>query len=155
MTDIETTETSLTVRRTFDAPRERVWDAWTDPDRVDQWWGPDGFTTTTGEMDVQPGGVWAFEMVGPDGEVYPNRIVYDEVQRPERLTYAHGSPEDPEQFEVTVSLEEAAGGGTELTMEMRFPSAGELDGAVEFGADEGAVQTLGRLAAHLATGGTA
>ena len=111
--------------------------------------------TTTDEMHVEPGGVWAFEMVGPAGEEYPNRIVYDEVQRPEQLTYTHGSPDDPEQFEVTVTFEEAGGGGTELTMEMRFPSAEDLDDAVEFGADEGAEQTLGRLADHLATGGAA
>lgn len=54
-TEIETIDTSLTVRRTFDAPRERVFEAFTDPRQVDRWWGPDGFTTTTEEMDVTPG----------------------------------------------------------------------------------------------------
>ena len=153
MTDVETTETSLTVRRTFDATRERVFDAFTDREQVDRWWGPDGFTTTTDEMDVRSGGVWRFVMVGPGGEEYRNLVVYDEVEAPERLTYTHGSPDDPEQFEVTVTFEEAGGGGTELTMEMCFPSAGELDGAVEYGAVEGAEQTLARLADHLADGG--
>ncbi|QLG60254.1 SRPBCC domain-containing protein [Halorarum salinum] len=50
-TEIETSERSLTVQRRFDAPRERVREAWTDPDQVDQWWGPDGFTTTIDEME--------------------------------------------------------------------------------------------------------
>lgn len=151
-TEIETGEQHMTVRRTFDAPRERVWDAWTDPDQVDRWWGPDGFTTTTDEMNVRPDGVWAFEMVGPDGEEYPNRVVYDGVDRPERLAYTHGSPDEPEQFRVTVTFDDVGDGETELTMEMHFPSAGELDGAVEFGADEGATQTLNHLAEHLANG---
>lgn len=144
-------ENRLTVRRTFDVPRERVFDAWTDPEQVDRWWGPDGFTTTTDEMDVGPGGVWRFVMVGPDGDEYQNRIVYEEVERPERLAYIHGSPDDPEQFRVTVAFDER-GDETELTMEMRFPSAADLDEAVEFGADEGARQTLAKLADHLTSG---
>ncbi|ELZ05275.1 SRPBCC family protein [Natrialba asiatica] len=148
-TEIETNERSLTIRRRFDAPLERVWEAWTDPDQVDQWWGPDGFTTTTDEMEVRPDGVWQFVMVGPDGDEYQNRIVYDEIVEPERLAYTHGSDDDPEQFRVAVTFEESDGGGTELTMEMRFGSADELDEAVEFGADDGAKQTLERLADHL------
>ena len=79
MTEIETGETSLTVRRTFDASRERVWEALTEPEQLDQWWGPDGFTTSTDEVDVQPGGEWRFMMTGPDGEAYPNLVVYDDV----------------------------------------------------------------------------
>ena len=149
MTDVETAETSLTIRRTFDAPRERVWEAWTDPAQIDAWWGPDGFTTTTDEMDVRPGGVWRFVMVGPGGEEFQNLVVYEEVEEPERLAYTHGSPDEPEQFRVTVTFDELAIDETELTMEMRFPSAAELDEAVEFGAIEGAQQTLGKLAGHL------
>lgn len=148
-TDVETGEQHMTIRRTLDAPRDRVWEAWTDPAQVDQWWGPDGFSTTTDAMDVTPRGVWAFEMVGPDGEVYPNRIVYDEVDRPERLAYTHGSPDDPEMFRVTVTFEGRDGDATKLTMESRFPSAADLDDALEFGADDGAAQTLRRLAEYL------
>ena len=147
-TTIETDETSLTIRRTFDAPRERVFEAFTDPEQVDRWWGPDGFSTTTDGMDVRPGGTWRFVMVGPEGEEYPNLIAYDEVEEPERLVYTHGSPDEPEQFRVTVIFEDG-GDETELTMEMRFPSAEGLDEAVEFGATEGAEQTLGKLAGHL------
>lgn len=150
MTEIETDETSLIVRRTFDAPRERVFDAWTDSDQVDQWWGPNGFMTTTNEMDVRPGGIWRFVMVGPDGDEFQNRIVCDDIEKPERLAYTHGSDDDPEQFRVTVTFDEAGSGKTELAMKMHFATPEELDEAVEFGADEGAKQTLGRLAGHLA-----
>lgn len=151
---IETSEASMTVRRTFDAPRERVWEALTHADQVDQWWGPDGFTTTTDEMAVEPGGVWRFVMVGPDGEEYQNRVEYDEVAAPERLGYRHGSPDDPEQFRVTITLEDVGEGKTELTMESRFPSPAALDDALEFGADGGAEQTLSRLSEYLANGGS-
>lgn len=151
MTDVEFTSSDydLTITRTFDTPRQRVWEALTDPEQVDQWWGPDGFTTSTDEMDVRPGGRWRFVMTGPDGEEYHNRIEYDEVEEPERLVYAHGSPDDPEQFRVTIALEDIGDGETELIMEMCFPSAADLDDALEYGADEGARQTLGRLAEHL------
>ncbi|WP_323173301.1 SRPBCC family protein [Natrialba sp. PRR66] len=151
--ELETSENRLTIRRTFDAPRERVFEAWTDPEQVDQWWGPDGFATTTDEMEVRPGGVWRFMMTGPNGNEFPNRIEYDAVEEPERLAYTHGSPDDPEQFRVVVTFDAQGDSETDLTMEMCFSSAEELDEAVEFGADDGAKQTLGRLAEHLANGG--
>lgn len=155
MTETETTDTSLIIRRSFDASRERLWEAFTDPEQVEAWWGPNGFTTTTDHMDVRPGGVWRFVMTGPDGTEYQNRIAYDEIEKPERLAYTHGSPDDPEQFRVTVTFDERGSEKTELTMEMCFPSAEDLDEAVEFGAVDGAKQTLGRLVDHLANGGTA
>jgi uncharacterized protein YndB with AHSA1/START domain len=149
---IETDATGLTIRRTFNAPRERVWEAWTDPEQVGAWWGPDGFTITTNEIDVQPGGSWRFVMIGPEGEEYQNRIAYDEIVVPERLAYTHGSPNDPEQFQVTVVFDEEDSGTTELTMEMGFPSSSKLDEDVEFGAVEGAKETLDSLADHLTNG---
>jgi uncharacterized protein YndB with AHSA1/START domain len=56
---------SLVVTRPFDAPRERVFEAWTDPEQVDQWWGPNGFTTETDELDIREGGAWRYVMTGP------------------------------------------------------------------------------------------
>lgn len=120
--------------------------------QVDEWWGPDGFVTETDEMDVRAGGAWQFVMIGPDGEEYPNRIGYDKVDEPARLAYTHGSPDDPEQFQITVTFDETGDDRTDLTMEMRFPSAAALDDAVEFGAENGAKETLENLAAHLAGG---
>ena len=138
--------------RVFDAPRELVWQAWTDPAHVGAWWGPRGFTTTTHEMDVRPGGVWRFVMHGPDGTDYPNKIVYTEVVRPERLAYDHGGDDgtDDVSFQVVATFADE-GGRTRLTMRMLFATAEELRKVVEeYGAEEGAHQTLDRLGEFLA-----
>jgi uncharacterized protein YndB with AHSA1/START domain len=102
----------IVITREIAAPRELVFDAWTDPKHVGHWWSPNGFTTTTHEMDVRPGGVWRFIMHGPDGVDYPNRIVYQEVVRPERLVYVHGgdNPAESPDFHTTVTFEERAAG---------------------------------------------
>lgn len=138
--------------RIFDAPRGLVWNAWTDPKQVTQWWGPNGFTTTIHEMNVRPGGVWRLTMRGPDGADYKNKIVFGEVSKPERLVYRHTPEHDsePVNCETTVTFAER-NGKTELTMRMVFPSAATLDHVVEkYGAVEGLDQTLGCLAEYLA-----
>lgn len=134
--------------RVFDAPRELVWKAWTDPKHIAQWWGPNGFTTTTSEMNVEPGGVWQFVMHGPDGRDWDNRIVYREVVKPERLVYDHGPAP---KFAVTVTLEEE-NGKTRLSMRSLFETRELRDGVVKaYGAVEGMHQTLSRLERHLPT----
>jgi uncharacterized protein YndB with AHSA1/START domain len=142
----------ILVAREFDAPRELVFDAWTQPEHAGQWWGPTGFTTTTLRMDVRPGGVWEHVMHGPDGVDYPNRTIYEEVVRPERLVYSHGGnkPGDVDvQFRVTVTFEDV-GGKTRLTMRSVFPSVEDRERVVrDYGALEGAHQHLGRLAQYL------
>ena len=145
------TDRELIFTRLFDAPRELVFEAWTDPKRVAQWWGPQGFTTTISEMDVRPGGIWRLVMHGPDGKDYKNRIVFLDVAKPERLVYKHDSEpgSEPVSFQTTVIFADEAG-KTRLTMRMLFPSAAARDHVVEkYGAVEGANQTLGRLAAYL------
>jgi uncharacterized protein YndB with AHSA1/START domain len=133
----------IVTTRTFDAPREVVFDAWTLPEHVAKWYGPTGFTLTTHQMDVKPGGQWNFIMHGPDGTDYDTKVVYMEVARPERLVYAHVV--EP-YFESTVTFE-AEGGKTKLTMTGVFLSAEELEHAVKvYHADEGGRQTLARLA---------
>ena len=62
----------IKITRIYDAPLEAVWDAWTDPEQVAQWWGPRGFTLTTHSKDLRPGGTWRYTMHGPDGTDYPN-----------------------------------------------------------------------------------
>jgi uncharacterized protein YndB with AHSA1/START domain len=145
-----TADREIVATRVFDAPRELVFQMWTDPKHVAQWWGPKGFTTTTYEMDVRPGGVWRFVMHGPDGVDYQNKIVYIEIVKPERLVYSHSGGA---QFRSTVTFAEQ-GGKTKLTVRMLFESATELDRVVKkFGAIEGLNQTLDRLEEHLATTG--
>jgi len=137
----------------FDAPRDLVFEAWTDPKHLAKWWGPDGFTTTTSDFDMRPGGVWHFVMHGPDGRDYENRITFDEIVKPERIVYHHGGGDDvePVQFRTTVTLEDL-GGKTRLTMRGVFPSAAERDRVIkEYGADKGLAQTLARLADFVAS----
>ena len=135
--------------RLLDAPRELVWEVWTDPKHIGHWWGPNGFSITNHSMAVKAGGVWEFVMHGPDGKDYDNRITYEEVEKPSRLVYRHGEPGDPDQFHVTVTFT-PEGGKTRLVMHSRFPTVAARDYvAREFGAVEGGAQTLGRLAEYL------
>lgn len=140
-------EREIVATRVFAAPRALVFSLWTDPRHIAQWWGPDGFTTTTHEMDVRPGGVWRFVMHGPDGVDYKNKVVYREVVAPERLVYDHvsGPP-----FHVTVTFAEQ-GGKTAVTMRMIFESEAVRENVIkQFGALDGLTQTLGRLGDHVA-----
>ena len=145
---------AIVTTRVFDAPRELVFDVFTDAKHLTQWWGPNGFTITIRSIDVRPGGVWRFVMHGPDGTDYENRITYDEIARPERLVYRHGGGDDvePVQFHTTVTFEDL-GGKTRVTMRGVFPTAAERDRVAEkYGAVEGAKQHLERLAELLAAG---
>lgn len=142
-----TSDREIVVMRVFDSPRALVFKAWTDPKHLAHWWGPNGFSITTYEMEFKPGGVWRFVMHGPDGRDYQNKIVYVEIAEPERLVYMHVS--EP-QFKMTVTFADD-GGQTRLTARMVFESAAIRDRTVKaFGAVEGLKQTLGRLAEHVA-----
>lgn len=146
-----TSDREIVLTRILNAPRELVFKAWTDPRHIIKWWGPDGFTNTIHEMNVKPGGVWRYIMHGPDGVDYPNKVVYSEVVKPERLVYVHGSDieNDPAQFHVTVTFEEY-NGQTKLTMRSIFPSAAARDRVVNvYHAIEGGQQTLNHLEEHL------
>jgi uncharacterized protein YndB with AHSA1/START domain len=136
---------SIVTTRLIDAPRELVFDAFTNPEHLAQWWGPIGFTTTTHTFDLRPGGGWRLTMHGPDGRDYENHIVYDEIVRPERLVYTHGGDGGAVEFKSTITFEDM-GGKTRLTMRGVFLSKKERDWVSEtYGAVEGAKQTLGRL----------
>jgi uncharacterized protein YndB with AHSA1/START domain len=139
--------------RIYDAPRELVWAAWTDPKHLAQWWGPNGFTTTTSAFDFRPGGNWRFVMHGPDGRDYQNRITFDEIVALERIVYRHAGGDDvePVQFRTTVTFADL-GGKTRLSWHHTFPSAEERARVIrEYGADKGLVQTMARLAEFVAT----
>ena len=140
----------IVITRLLNAPRELVFKAWTDREQIRQWWGPRGFTTTTHEMDVRPGGVWRFVMHGPDGTDYDNKIVYVAIVEPERLVYDHGGDDGAVQFRATITFVDQ-GGETVLTMHSLFPSAEERDRVVkEYHAVEGGNQTIDRLEEYLA-----
>jgi uncharacterized protein YndB with AHSA1/START domain/DNA-binding transcriptional ArsR family regulator len=143
---------SIIVSRMIDAPPALVFDAWTDPKYLAQWWGPTGFTTTTHAFDMRPGGIWRFVMHGPDGRDYQNNVTFDEIVKPERIVFHHDDPQNAGRVHhVTTATFEAAGTGTHLTLNMVFPTAEERERvAREHGAVEGGHQTLGRLADYVA-----
>ncbi len=85
--DLDSDARSIVGTRVFDAPRDLVFAAFTDPKHLAQWWGPDGFTTTTSAFEFRVGGTWRFVMHGPDGRDYQNRVTYDEIVPGERIVY--------------------------------------------------------------------
>jgi uncharacterized protein YndB with AHSA1/START domain len=148
----DTADRELVLSRTFDAPRALVFDMYTKREHIGHWWGPRGFTTTTHEMDVRPGGTWRFVMHGPDGKDWDNRVVYRELVKPERIVWDHdsGIDDDPEGFHVVITFVED-GGRTTVTQRMTLASAEQRAQKERFGAVELGRQTLECLAEYLAT----
>ncbi len=152
-TSFDPNDFDVTIERTFDTPRERVWEAWTDPEQVAQWWGPTDFTVPRCELDVRPGGALRIDMEGPDGNVYPSEGMFEEVDEPERLVLVDAAGEDEDgnyQFEVrqTVTFEER-GGETLLTLEAEVLEATPEAEKHLKGMEEGWSQSLDKLEGYL------
>ena len=140
--------------RLLDAPRELVWQMWSDVRHLNAWWGPTGFTTTTHEFTFAPGGEWRHIMHGPNGVDYPNRVVFREIDPPSKLVYENrwDLPDAPLDFEVEVTLVEEAADMTNLSIHMTFADETAFQTAVErYGVIDGGTQTLDRIADYLHT----
>jgi uncharacterized protein YndB with AHSA1/START domain len=143
-----TADREVVITRVFDAPRELVWEAWTNPKHADKWWGPNGFVNTTESMDFRIGGGWKYMMIDSDGTRYPNLQVFKEIIPLSKLVFDHGDGERV-WFETTITLEEA-GSGTLVTLRQLFPSKESRDEVVEkYGAIEGGKQHLAKLEAYI------
>ena len=144
-------EREIVLSRVFDAPREQVFRAWTEIEHLARWFGPAGFTCTTREADIRKGGTWRFDMRGPDGTVYDNRMSFLEVRAPERIVFDHGSDrdDDPHRFRVTVTLDSQSDGKTVVTLRQLHPTAEQRRATIGFGAVEFGYQTMDKLADHL------
>jgi uncharacterized protein YndB with AHSA1/START domain len=143
----------LTLTRVLDAPRDLVWQAWTDPTHLARWWGPRGFTTRVHTWDVRPGGAIALDMVAPDGTAYPMGGTFHEVSVPARLVFTGTAVEDGDgnpQLEVltTVTLAEQ-GGKTALTVTLVAVKVGPAAAGALAGMAAGWAQQLDRLAEDL------
>lgn len=136
-------ESDLIITREFDAPREHVWRAWTDPETVKRWWGPKGFTTPYCTIDLRPGGKYLSCMRSPDGQDYWSTGVYREIVEPERIVATdsfadeHGnvvpathygmSSNFPLEMLITVTFEEEQG-KTKMTLRHTgFPAGQDRD----------------------------
>jgi uncharacterized protein YndB with AHSA1/START domain len=139
----------IRITRVYDAPVRAVWDAWTDPDQVAQWWGPRGFSITTHSKDLRPGGHWNYTMHGPDGVDYPNTTHYFEVEECSKLVYDHGGSDDrPPLFRVSVVFSEIDG-KTKLEMSMTLPTPEAAEETRRFIKKAGGDATWDRLAEFL------
>lgn len=137
------------ITREFDAPRELVFQAFTDPELVSQWWGPRRLSTTVDQMDVKVGGQWRFLNRDPQGNEYAFHGVYHEVRAPERIidTFEfEGLPEAGHVCLETLTLEALPGGRTRLTTQSVFQSVPDRDGMLQSGMEEGLNDSYERLA---------
>ncbi|SDT04635.1 SRPBCC family protein [Jiangella sp. DSM 45060] len=152
-----TADREIVISRVIDAPRELVFEAFTEVRHLSRWWGPAGFSTTTRAFEFRVGGEWRFVMHGPDGTDYAEWISWTAITPPERIEFLHGeSRDDPDAF-VSVLTFEPDGAATRIEMHTVFPTREQRDEAVEkYHAIEGGRQTLSNLAAyvteHLRTG---
>lgn len=151
----------LYLTRTYDAPVQVVWDAWTDPVQVAKWWGPRGFTITHISKDLRPGGHWKYTMHGPDGKDWPNKTIYHEVEPLKKLVYDHGGSDDtPPLFRVTVLFSELRAEGsnknhqgqTKLEFTMAFKDAETAKESAKFIKQALGDSTWDRLAEYLEKG---
>ena len=162
--DTETAE--FTIARVFDAPRELVWNAFTEPDRMQHWWGPKGFTVVASKMDLRPGGTYHYGMRGPDGSTMWGKFVYREIVAPERIVVVSSfsdeaggttrhplSPNWPLKMLSTFLFTET-GGRTTLTVKWSPLDADETERATfaqaMTGMQQGWTGTLDRLTEYLA-----
>lgn len=145
-----TTDREIVISRTIDAPRELVFEAFTSVRHLSQWWGPNGFSTTTQAFEFRVGGVWDFTMQGPDGTAYPEWITWTEITAPERIAMLHGEHrDDPNAFESVLTFT-ADREVTKIELLTVFPTRELRDEAIEkYGAIEGGRQTLGNLAVYV------
>ncbi|MDP2343590.1 MAG: SRPBCC family protein [Deltaproteobacteria bacterium] len=161
-------EREVVITRILNAPRDRVFQAWTDGVLMKQWWGPNGFTNPVCDLDVRPGGEYRIVMRSPDGIEYPLKGVYTEVVPPAYLVLTDNWEEHPAEWKEALReaqgddrlVEEAVnfvtfvddgGGRTQLTIRSRFSSPAVRNAMLQQGMNEGWTQSLERLERLLST----
>jgi uncharacterized protein YndB with AHSA1/START domain len=145
-------EREIVMTRVFDAPRELVFKAYTDPKAIPQWWGPRDTTTVVDKMEVKPGGVWRYVQRDANSHEYGFNGVYREVVPPERLVNAFEFEPIPGHIIVdTAVFEELPGGKTKVTVTSRFDNVEDRDGMLKSGMESGATESWDRLNEYLQT----
>jgi len=142
----DTSDREIALSRLLNAPIELVWEVWTNPEHIKNWWGPNGFTNTISKMEVQPEGEWNLIMHGPDGTDYKNKSIFKEVIQHQKLVYDHISVP---KFTSTITFERV-GNQTQLDWVMLFETKEQLIQVVKtFNAAEGLKQNVEKLQAYL------
>lgn len=143
-----TSDREIRISRLLHAEVELVWEAWTDPEHIKNWWGPNGFTNTISKMDIKPGGEWELVMHGPDGKDFKNKNIFKEIIVHKKLVYEHVSAP---KFTATIEFE-AQGEKTLLNWHMLFESKEQFEEVVRtFKADQGLKQNVEKLDVYLTT----
>lgn len=141
----EITEKGLRITQLLHAPVELVWEVWTTPGHIKNWWGPNGFTNTIHTMAFTEGGEWLLTMHGPDGKNYPNKSVFTEIIPLKKIAYRHFNPN----FIATIEFERQ-GNNTLSTWQMEFETKEMFETVVKtFKADEGLEQNIAKLENYL------
>src|SRR5438445_1432271 len=122
-----TADREIVISRVISAPRELVFEAFTEVRHLSRWWGPEGFTTTTQSFEFRVGGEWGFVMHGPDGTDYPEWISWTQIDPPQRIAMRHGEyRDDPNAFDSVLTFA-AHDGATRVEMRTVFPTAALRD----------------------------
>ena len=145
-------EGELKMTRIFDAPREVVFRAWTEPEHMTRWWGPKHFTNRVEQMDVRPSGAWRIVMCAPDGAEHPAQGIYQEIVPPERLVFTNDAVDKEGKVIIagfTTVIFDDQDGKTRLTLQTR--ATAKVAYAANFlkGMEMGWTQSLERLAEAL------
>ena len=141
----------IVMERVFNAPREIVFKAYTDPNLIPRWWGPRKYTTTVDRMDVRVGGAWRFVQRDAAGNEYAFNGEYREIAPPGRLSYTFEFEGMPGHVLIETLTFAEQGGKTKLTVTGSFQSAEDRDGMLHSGMEEGANESYARLAELLET----
>lgn len=136
---------TIRIIRTFKAPVKLVWEIWTNPEHIVNWWGPAGFTNTIHQMDVWKGGEWRLTMHGPDGANYPNRSIFKEILPLKKIVFEHFNPHF-----ITTILFEASGNETTIDWSLEFDTAEMRDIVIKaHKADKGQQENIEKLERYL------
>lgn len=143
-----TADREITISRLLNAPIDLVWEVWTQPEHIKNWWGPNDFSNTISKMDVVNGGEWDLVMHGPDGTDYKNKSIFKEVILHKKIVYEHVSAP---KFIATIDFE-PRGSQTFLSWNMLFETKEQFIQVVKtFKADEGLKQNVEKLNHYLET----
>jgi uncharacterized protein YndB with AHSA1/START domain len=138
-------EREIRIEREFDAPRDRVFAVYTDPELIPEWWGPRGTTTIVDKMDVRSGGDWRFIMRDSDGSESGFRGTYREVSPPDRIVQTFEWEGMPGYVSVETATFEDLGDRTKVTTTSVFHTVEERDGMLQSGMESGLSETYARL----------
>lgn len=147
-----TSEKELLIERIFNAPRQLVWDVWTTPEHIANWYGPQGFTAKVETMDFRPGGEWAYAITGPKDMSYRVTGTFEEIVPPEKVVTHDAYPAAPGVMKILVStvLFDDLGDQCKLTMRILFPTEEDRSNYEQSGAVWGWNSSFDRVEALLA-----